>query len=152
SDSVGPKAGSGLLASDDITVGVPPGWGYGSTAPSEYRVGIDRTVRHGGTSAAFLQALHTAEYSYFVSVAQGVPAASYRGKRIRWSAWVKSLGVGGTVSGLWMRVDGPTGSIAFDNMSTRAVRGTQDWQQVSVVLDVAQQALGISFGALLNKS
>jgi erythromycin esterase len=140
------------LGSDDITVGVPQGWAYGTTAPSDYRIGIDRTLHHGGKGAAFLQALNDAEYSTFVSLAQQVSATSYRGKRVRWSAWVKSLDVSGTESGLWMRVDGPTSSIAFDNMASRAVRGTQDWQQVSVVLDVAQDALGVSLGALLNKS
>jgi hypothetical protein len=51
-----------------------------------------------------------------------------------------------------MRVDGPGEVLAFDNMQSRPVIGTTDWQLVSVVLDVPTGATGISFGVLFSGS
>jgi hypothetical protein len=67
-------------------------------------------------------------------------------------AAVKSVGVNGWV-GLWMRVDsGAVPGVAFDNMQGRPIKGTTDWQNYQVVLDVPMNATGIAFGVLLNKS
>ncbi len=86
-----------------------------------------------------------------MSIAQGVAADAYRGKRLKWSGWVKTVNASGSDVGLWMRVDAPNATTAFDNMSNRPLRGTQDWQQVSVVLDVAQNAIGIALGCVLSQ-
>ena len=51
-----------------------------------------------------------------------------------------------------MRVDGGGGTMAFDNMMNRAVRGTTDWTQTSIVLDVPAEAEGIMFGLILSGS
>jgi hypothetical protein len=49
-----------------------------------------------------------------------------------------------------VRVDGKdkTG-LAFDNMADRAIKGTADWKEFQVVLDVAADAEEIFFGFLL---
>ena len=39
--------------------------------------------------------------------------------------------------------------VAFDNMQSRAIKGTQPWKQCDIVLDVPEDATGISFGVLL---
>jgi hypothetical protein len=49
-----------------------------------------------------------------------------------------------------MRIDGPDGMISLDNMQNRPIRGTVDWQQVALVLDVPQNGVGIAFGVLLQ--
>ena len=49
-----------------------------------------------------------------------------------------------------MRVDGNGGTLAFDNMQSRPIRGTTDWTLVSVVLDVPSDATGIAIGLLLS--
>ena len=55
--------------------------------------------------------------------------------------------------GLWVRVDGrPGNTLAFDNMSDRAIKGTTDWTQYQVVLDVDNAAESISFGTLLTRT
>jgi hypothetical protein len=78
-------------------------------------------------------------------------SAIYRGKRVRFSAHVKSSGVL-TWAGLWMRVDGRSGedSLAFDNMQGRPIKGTTDWKQYQVVLDVPAAATAVAFGILLD--
>ena len=53
-------------------------------------------------------------------------------------------------SSIWLRVDGPTSVIAFDNMDRREVKGTTDWTRHEVILDVPQGSMRIAFGALLS--
>jgi hypothetical protein len=78
-------------------------------------------------------------------------AGDYLGKRIRLTASVKAKDVNDW-AGLWMRVDKGTSSVGFDNMQDRPIKGTTGWQQCQVVLDVPENASGIAFGILLNKS
>jgi len=51
-------------------------------------------------------------------------------------------------AGLWLRVDGPLGMLALDNMQDRPLRGTTGWTQASIVLDVAHEATHLVFGGL----
>jgi hypothetical protein len=53
-------------------------------------------------------------------------------------------------AGLWLRVDDPNGTLVLDNMQDRALRGTTDWTEAAIVLDVAEQARRLLFGALLS--
>jgi len=118
-------------------------------------IGWSGTLGVGTTSTAPRSGRTNA---YLANAAQGEPLArvmgqylradQYRGKRVRLSGWLRPRSVGATpYSGLWMRVDGPTTSLAFDNMANRAVTGNGDWRQVSVVLDVDSAAVAIAFGA-----
>jgi len=75
-------------------------------------------------------------------------AAEFRDKRMRFSGVVKSENVENW-AGLWMRVDGPETSTAFDNMQNRPIKGTQAWTRYSVVLDVDSKARYVAFGILL---
>jgi RNA polymerase sigma factor (sigma-70 family) len=86
----------------------------------------------------------------FGTLMQMFKADDYRGKRMRFSAEARTKDVDGWL-GLWMRVDGDTQrSLAFDNMQSRAVKGTTDWERYDVVLDVAEEATAIAFGVLLS--
>ncbi len=130
----------------DFRIGIPDGWG--GAVPSGYRIGLT-SDKHSGTEAAFISGNTTGSPNFGV-ITQTLRSDSYRGKRIRFSAWVKQQDVDADVAGLWLRVDGPGQTLAFDNMTGRPLTGTSDWHQVSIVLDVADNALGFSFGALLH--
>lgn len=75
----------------------------------------------------------------------------YSGKRIRLTGFVKNESITGW-AGMWMRVDGTdkNKSLAFDNMSKRAITGTNDWTKYEIVLDVAPEAIGIAYGFLVH--
>jgi erythromycin esterase-like protein len=77
------------------------------------------------------------------------PVEAARGKRIRYTGYIKTKDVEEGFAGLWWRVDGPKGVLAFDNMQSRGVRGTTDWKQYSIELPVDADAVNINFGALL---
>jgi C-terminal processing protease CtpA/Prc len=123
------------------------GWTqFGS--PTAYRIGLDRSTAHSGTASGHVTA-RSAAPSGFGTLSQTIRADNYLGKRVRLSAYLKTRAVAGSGAGLWMRIDGEGGTLAFDNMQSRPIMGTTDWRLVSVVLDVPTTAVGIALGLLL---
>jgi hypothetical protein len=127
-----------------------PGWTQG-TAAGAFRVGLDQSVFHGGSSSGHITARNASDGGFGVFT-QAVKADDYSGKRVRYSAWVRTRDVIGSGAGLWMRIDGGGGMVVLDNMMTRPLRGTADWRLVSVVLDVPADAIGIMYGFLLSSA
>lgn len=52
-------------------------------------------------------------------------------------------------AGLWVREDGDTGSLAFNNMQDSNLHGTTGWKEYSISVPVKPQARRVVFGALL---
>src|SRR5258708_6290404 len=79
---------------------------------------------------------------------QAVSGEEYRGKRVKLSGWMKTEDANEGGGHLWLRVDGQQvgASLQFDNMNNRAPKGTTDWQQYSVVLDVPAEASALAYG------
>jgi erythromycin esterase len=150
--TAGGKTGTATVAvvppsgAHDRVPGIPEGWsGYGSG----YQIGFDRLAWRSGVSAAYIYGQDGATTG-FGFLLQYVRADTHRGRRVRWSGWVRVTDVTGVGAGLWMRVDGDNQTLAFDYMDTRRVTGTGGWFEVSVVLDVPANALGIQLGARLS--
>jgi hypothetical protein len=138
----------GPIATEQQKVAAPAGWFLAGGAPTAYEVGKDAKVKHGGASSAYLKSTKDPEGD-FGTLMQTVSAKKFRGKRLRFSAWVKTDKLADW-AGLWMRVDGKSdATLAFDNMQDRAIKGTTEWAQYEVVLDIAKDADSISFGTLL---
>jgi hypothetical protein len=140
------------LAQDQAppSAGAPYGWTLQGDHPQNYITGIDQDERNQGHPSAYLRAKPTATLG-FGTLMQQFDAKQYAGKRVRFSAWVKAQDVTDG-AGLWMRVDDSSHSVAFDNMQNRPIKGTSDWHNYSVVLDVPQNATGIFYGILLTRS
>lgn len=103
-----------------------------------------------GQPSAYLAA-KVQETGGFGTLMQSIDSAKYAGKRVRLRAMVHSKNVADW-AGVWMRVDSGEKMVAFDNMQRRAIRGDQTWRTYDVVLNVPQNATGISFGILLSGS
>jgi hypothetical protein len=129
---------------------LPPAWRItGSRAP-DYEAGLLPGVTYGGDRVAQLRLRPAvSEPAGFGALVQSIAAARYLGRRVSFSAMVKVTGLTGW-AGLWLRVDGPSGMLVLDNMEDRALRGTTDWTEARIVLDVAEQARVLLFGALLS--
>lgn len=81
---------------------------------------------------------------------QQIKAKNYIGKRIRFSAFIKTLDVD-EWCGLWMRINDATANIVkFDNMQDRPIKGDNEWNYYSVVLDIPDNSNIINIGILLN--
>jgi hypothetical protein len=93
----------------------------------------------------------------FGNVMQGIDAAPFRGKRVRYRAAVRTEIEGQEGSAhLWMRVDltakdGKRRSGFFDNMSGRPIR-KNDWDYYEIVGDIAEDAETIVVGMFLRGS
>jgi hypothetical protein len=127
---------------------LPDQWGGGAVSPTSYALGTDHSCRHSGSGAGFL-ASKVNQPTSFASLTQAIKADDFRGKRVRWKGWVRSESVT-NYGGLWMRVDGPGETQAFDNSFNHPVKGSTGWHEVAVVLDVPENAIGIAFGVLLS--
>ena len=146
------------LTAQNSIIGMPAGWVGTLGQPPSFIVGVESANAHGGTHAAFItNAVAVESGSNSMNIAQLLRADSYIGHRVRWSGWIRSTEVelpyaSGPlqVSGLWMRVDGRDSSLAFDNMQYDPVVGTTDWRQISIVLDVPANAVGIIFGVIFS--
>ena len=77
------------------------------------------------------------------------PVAAAAGRKVRYSGFIKTEGVTRGYAGLWWRVDGPSGVLAFDNMATRGVTGSTDWARYTIELTVDASVKNINFGALM---
>jgi RNA polymerase sigma factor (sigma-70 family) len=135
----GPLADSGKL---------PPGWGGGGTG---YEVTVDRTAKHGGQASGSIKSTAT-NPDWYAALTQAFKADEFRGKRLRLTAYLKSKDVESSAA-LWMRIESIDGNgrycLSLDHMGDRPIKGTSDWRQYEVILDVPQDPAQITFGALL---
>lgn len=133
-----------------ITTKAPAGWGKNGSKPDAYVVGVDQTQLHDGMPSAYVKSIADAAGG-FGGMMQSIAATDYAGKRVRYSAWVKSEDANDDGAHLWFRVDGASGAqLGFDNMATRPIKGTTDWQEVSVVLDVPAESRGLAYGMFVS--
>lgn len=129
----------------------PNGWIMTGESPFDYETGLDNSVVHSGNYSAYLKSKDEKARS-FATLMQQIKSDKYRGERVRFSAFVKSTDIKES-AGLWMRVDHSSGEVlAFDNMMNRPIKGTNEWNHFSVVLDIPIKSEVIAFGVLLNGS
>jgi len=133
--------------------GVSEPW-RGIAAAGAHEYGHDLRLSRNGRAAYVRSTRSAIDSGAFGAILQEISAIGHRGKRVRLSGYVRTDSVAGTGAGLWMRIDSPTRTVAFDNMIAfgRALRGNSDWVQHAVVLDVPDDAVGITFGILLSGS
>lgn len=139
---------AGLLLPVIAAAEAPAGWFLAGTDPTAYKVSRDASVTHDGKKSASLTSIGASKG--FGTLMQAFVPRDYRGKRVRLSAWVKASDVKDW-AGVWMRVDGADKKVlSFDNMQSRAIKGTKEWSRYEVVLDVGDSATNVAFGLLLS--
>lgn len=122
---------------------VPTGWGGG---PPE-TLHAETEIVHGGRGAGRVE--RDAESTGgFSALTRAIPV-DFAGTTLALEGDLRSRDVAGWC-GLWMRVDGTAGALAFDNMQDRAVTGTTDWSHYRIELPLVEGAREIYFGALLS--
>jgi len=125
----------------------PTGWLLAGSKPESYKSGVDSQMVYEGGPSAYLAA-KVQDTGGFGTLMQYFNAAQYAGKRVRLRAWVRSEDVS-QWAGLWMRIDKDATPVAFDNMESRAIKGSTGWTSYDVVLDVPKDATNVSIGVLL---
>ena len=120
----------------------PRGWGGGPAGT----IFVDGEIVHGGRWSVRLERNATSP-STFSTITMSTPM-DFAGTRIEWRGFLRSEGVSDYL-GLWMRQDGDTPGLAFDNMQQRQVKGTHDWTEYSITLPVHRDAKQLYFGVLV---
>ncbi len=140
------------VARPGVTVNAPAGWGKNGAKPESYVVGVDSLQTWGGMPSAYVESLAPTVEGGFGGMMQTIAADNFVGKRVRLSGWMKTEEANQGGGHLWLRIDGQERgqTLGFDNMDNRAVKGTTDWQEASVVLDVPAGASALAYGFFVS--
>lgn len=114
-----------------------------------YQVMSDTSQVYQGKFALAIYPEANADEQSFGSGAFRVPA-HYEGKQIALKARMKMENVEGGFAGLLLRIDGDGRSLAFDNMQSRNLQGSADWQEYTVNLPFPEGAKQIYLGGILT--
>jgi C-terminal processing protease CtpA/Prc len=106
---------------------------------------VDDKVVHGGRRALRIERTNSSPEA-FSSVVKSIPM-DFAGTTIELRGFLRTENVS-EFSGLWMREDGDTPTLAFDNMQNRHVNGTTPWTEYSISLPVHREAKQLFFGVL----
>ncbi len=118
-------------------------WGIG------YDLKIDKTEKKSGSVSVSLEPAGEKKDNTFGAVAYKIPG-NYAGKEIELRGFLKFADVAGGFGGLMLRIDGDDGTLQFDNMQTRDLKGTSDWSEYSIKLPLPENATAIYVGALMT--
>lgn len=135
-----------------VTREAPAGWFKNGSNKSVFDVGVDANESWGGMPSAYAKSTSPDAEKEFGGMAQSLSAEQYRNQRVRLSGWMKTQDVANGGGQLWLRIDGqtPGQTLGFDNMEKRAPKGTTDWEEYSIVLDVPNEATSLNYGFFLK--
>jgi C-terminal processing protease CtpA/Prc len=122
---------------------LPGGWGGGPPGT----IFADDKILHGGQRSARLER-HPDSPNNFSTITKSIPV-DFSGTTIELRGFLRTEDVGGFV-GLWMREDGESPALAFDNMQSRQLKGTNDWKEYSITLPIDPEARQLVFGVLVG--
>src|SRR5437868_11085811 len=91
------------MCSITLQAAAPKGWFVAGNRPTSYESGKDDLATHSGDPSAYLKAKQPTVEG-FGTLMQSFRADHYWGKRVRFSAFLKTEGAQ-RWAGLWMRVD-----------------------------------------------
>lgn len=145
-----------LVVQADALEPPPTGWapmplGGPQQLAEACEMGIDRDLANAGQPNISIKCTSRTVPS-FGGLQQAFESAPYRGKRVRYSAWIQASGVEAVgdiagQAGLFIAVPTPDGPL-LNRMDERALTGWTNWEYLDFVVDVPADGgpfLGIGF-------
>ena len=121
---------------------MPAGWGGGPAGT----IFSDDTVVHSGKRSARIE--RTAESGgEFSTITKCLPI-DFSGTTLEFTGYLRTQEVTSS-AGLWIREDGESGMLQFDNMQSHQLKGTTPWTEYSIKLPFDPKATRLCFGVLL---
>ena len=113
-----------------------------------YNVTLDSTVKQSGKYSLSINKV-SGESDF--GVIDFPISQAFEGKVIELKGYIKTENVKSGYAGLWMRFDGKEGkTLGFDNMNSRGVKGSNDWQLYTIKLNYESDGVkAIHVGGLL---
>jgi hypothetical protein len=128
------------------SAGKPAGWtGIGGV---EYVVDLDEAIVHGGKNSCRIRSVHLVDEE-FGGIVQTLRNPDLGGQRVRFSGYLKWDRVTDYAT-LWVRGDYKGKPVAFDSQQGQKLRGTRDWKEYEVVVNLPRQIDAVFFGVLLG--
>ncbi len=116
---------------------------------------LDTEITHSGAYAARLhrEADGLGPPNNYGVVTQWADASHFLGKRLVYSAWVRTRDVRDGFVAIFVRVDGPgLRPLVFQSTDASPIRGTTEWTRYELAVDFPQGAVGFRFGLVLTGS
>lgn len=120
-------------------------WGL-NDGQEEYDLFVDRDLKLNGLPSACIEA-RVAEPKDYAAIYQDINATDYLAKRLKFTAFVKTSSVRDWAA-LWVRIKDSLAVVAFDNMEDRPIKGTNDWKEYSISLNVPADSQEIRIGLM----
>ena len=121
---------------------LPAGWRGG---PPE-TISLDAEVIHAGKLAVRIER-DSKSPKKFSTLTKSIPI-NFGGRQIELRGFIKTENVS-SFAGLWVREDGSAGTLEFDNMQQRQLKGTMEWSEYTISLPLNPEARNLYFGFLL---
>jgi hypothetical protein len=139
---------AGFESANAGKLGAPEGWwAVQHAGPESYRFRLDDAVRHEGGRSLRVENVGSEPYGM---IYQPLDAAPYRGKTVRFAAWIRSENAAGNRfgkgAGLHLQTLRRGFPLDVASMRRNAVHGTTDWTRYEVVLAVGSEADQIEVG------
>jgi C-terminal processing protease CtpA/Prc len=131
----------------DRATGVLSDWasGIGNGRGSEKVLSLDSSSAADGHYCARVQSPDGG----FGAFSVGFPA-DFSGKTLTLKGYIKTEDIPKNGwCGIWIRVEGPSGDIAFDNMQSKNLNGTNQWQEYSIKVNYPADAQRIVLGGII---
>jgi hypothetical protein len=132
-------------------------WGLRGSARSDFVVTLDREVRTTGEASALISSRR--DTSGYATMFQTAAAGPVRGKRVEFTADIRTRGATGGANLLLRAEDAYGNPVAFDNMVTgfigdqrpyrvgnRGITGDSEWSTQHVIVDIPDEARVITYG------
>jgi len=120
----------------------PAGWSGGPAGT----IFIDRSIVHGGQQAARIDR-PSDDSNHFSTITKSIPI-EFSATTLEFRGYLRTENVG-QFAGLWMREDGDSGTLQFDNMQSRQLKGSTPWTEYSIKLPLDPNAKQLFFGVLM---
>ncbi len=121
----------------------PRGWSGGPAGT----LLTDEVVVHGGRRSLRIERAANSDGDF--SSATLSVLIDFTGKTVEMRGFLRTEDVTG-FAGLWMREDGDTPSLAFDNMQAQQLKGTTEWKEYMIRLPLHSDARRLFFGVLMS--
>ncbi len=142
-----------LLALVFFSFVVPKGWHTSGSAEDKYDIGVWKIGGHDSSKNCGVIRSNKNDYfeTDYGSLMQTFSSQQYLGKRIRMTGYMKSRGVKAW-AGFYVRADKENSKepLTFAHMQDRPIKGTTDWSQYKLEIDVPYNASKVAFGAVLH--
>ena len=122
---------------------LPQGWTGGPPGT----LALDDKIVHGGSWAGRIER-SAGSPNPFSAFTTWIPM-DFAGTTLELRGFLRTEDVKNW-AGLWMREDGESGAVGFDNMQSRPVKGTTAWTEYTIRLPIERAGVNVYFGASLS--